>query len=194
MSGSARPNTRLKLAGLSFSKESECCALARTNYRSAAQRSVGESPAAEARSVRRRSVLRRVVLKLRTSTGAELENPTAQDIEGALVDLPVNAEYEAVLAKGEDAFIQARGEVSEEWAGGAADGLMLHALDGARHMFESLKRHPPATVIRLFTLYAQGNPQWKQEIEWREYTSAGRSLLVIGGIIVLVFLVWRLIH
>ncbi len=31
---SVPPNMRLKLAGLSFLSESECCALARTNYRS----------------------------------------------------------------------------------------------------------------------------------------------------------------
>jgi len=40
------PNMRLKLAGLSLLRESECCALARTNYRSTARRPVGPSPAA----------------------------------------------------------------------------------------------------------------------------------------------------
>ena len=37
---------RLKLAGLSLLKESECCALAGTNYRSSTLRLLGESPAA----------------------------------------------------------------------------------------------------------------------------------------------------
>jgi len=40
------PNMRLKLAGLSLLKESECCALAATNYRSTTLRAAGESPAA----------------------------------------------------------------------------------------------------------------------------------------------------
>jgi len=40
------PNMRLKLSGLSFSNESECCALARTNCRSTPVRSAGTSPAA----------------------------------------------------------------------------------------------------------------------------------------------------
>ncbi len=43
---SAPPNMRLKLAGLSFLSESECCALADTNYRSIVMRPAGESPAA----------------------------------------------------------------------------------------------------------------------------------------------------
>jgi hypothetical protein len=43
---SVLPNMRLKLAGLSFLKESECCALARTNCRSTARRPAGMSPAA----------------------------------------------------------------------------------------------------------------------------------------------------
>jgi len=37
----AQPNMRLKLAGLSFSKESECCALARTYYRSTSRALAG---------------------------------------------------------------------------------------------------------------------------------------------------------
>jgi len=37
------PNMRLKLAGLSFLREAECCALARTNYRSTTRRPAGES-------------------------------------------------------------------------------------------------------------------------------------------------------
>jgi len=40
------PNKRLKLAGLSLLRESECCGLAGTNYRSTAPRPAGESPAA----------------------------------------------------------------------------------------------------------------------------------------------------
>ena len=133
-------------------------------------------------------------MKLRTSAGIELDNPTGVDIERSLLNLPVNLEYEAVLAREQDAFIQARGEVSEEWAAGSSDGLMLHALDGARHMFESVQRHSPSTVIRLFQLYAQGNPQWKQEIEWKEYRPAARSFLLVVAIIVGMFLLWRLIQ
>ena len=37
---------RLKLAALSLLKESECCALAGTNYRSTTLRRAGTSPAA----------------------------------------------------------------------------------------------------------------------------------------------------
>ena len=40
------PNMRFKLAGLSFLKESECCALAGTDYRSTPLRPAGMSPAA----------------------------------------------------------------------------------------------------------------------------------------------------
>jgi len=40
------PNKRLKLAGLSLLKESECCALAGTNYRSASSALPGSPPAA----------------------------------------------------------------------------------------------------------------------------------------------------
>ena len=40
------PNMRLKLAGLSLLRESECCALARTNYRSTTARPASMSPAA----------------------------------------------------------------------------------------------------------------------------------------------------
>ncbi len=108
-------------------------------------------------------------MQLRTSAGTELENPTGQDIDEILSDLPVNAEYEAVIAAGRDAFIQARGEVSDDWADGATEGLILHALDGPDNMFESVTRHPPGTIIRIFQLYAQGNPQWKREIEWRAF-------------------------
>ena len=106
---------------------------------------------------------------LRTSTGTELENPTAQDIGEVLADLPINPDYEAVIASGKDAFIQARGEVSEDWADGATEGLMLHALDGPNSMFESVQRHSSETVIRIFQLYAHGDPQWKREIEWKEF-------------------------
>ena len=108
-------------------------------------------------------------MRLSTSAGSELESPTAQDIERELADLPVNTEYEAVIAAGKDAFIQARGEVSEDWADGASEGVILHALDGPDQMFESAKRHPASMVIRIFQLYAQGNPQWKREIEWKEF-------------------------
>ena len=40
------PNKRLKLSGLSLLRETECCALARTNYRSATRRPAGAPPAA----------------------------------------------------------------------------------------------------------------------------------------------------
>src|SRR6266550_2237057 len=40
------PNKRLKLAGGDRLREAECCALARTNYRSTTLRTAGESPAA----------------------------------------------------------------------------------------------------------------------------------------------------
>jgi len=40
------PNMRLKLAGLSLLKESECCALPGTNYRSTTRRAAGSPPAA----------------------------------------------------------------------------------------------------------------------------------------------------
>jgi len=133
-------------------------------------------------------------VNLRTSAGAELNNPTGQDIVRILTDLPMSTDYEAVLTAGKDAFIQARGEVSEDWAEGASDGLMLHALDGARHMFESVARHPPATVVRIFQMYAQGNPQWRQEIEWKEFKPAGPGLLILGGIIAAAFVLWRLIR
>ena len=106
---------------------------------------------------------------LRTSAGTELENPTGQDIEEILAELPVNAEYEAVIAAGKDAFIQARGEVSEDWAAGATEGLIIHALDGPDDMFESVERHPRETIIRIFQLYARGDRQWKREIEWKEF-------------------------
>ena len=132
-------------------------------------------------------------MKLRTSAGTELENPTGQDIQRLLADLPVTAEYEAVIAAGEDAFIQARGEVNKDWANGAADGLIVHALD-AGDMFESVKRHSAPTVIRLFQLYAQGNPQWKREIEWREFKRGGPALLIVGAVIVAAFLLWRLVR
>jgi len=42
----ALPNMRLKLAGLSLLKESECCALAGTNYRSTSSALAGTPPAA----------------------------------------------------------------------------------------------------------------------------------------------------
>ncbi|HET9709767.1 MAG TPA: hypothetical protein VFP39_15815 [Gemmatimonadales bacterium] len=48
----ALPNMRLKLAGLSLLRESECCALAGTNYRSTTPRPARMSPAAYARFVR----------------------------------------------------------------------------------------------------------------------------------------------
>jgi hypothetical protein len=131
-------------------------------------------------------------VNLRTSAGTDVENPTGQDIERLLADLPVSTEYEAVIAAGKDAFIQARGEVNEDWANGASDGLILHALDGAGHMFESASRHPPSTVIRVFQLYAQGNPQWKQEIEWKEFRRAGRALLIVGVVIVAALILWWL--
>jgi hypothetical protein len=47
---------RFKLPGGDRFKGAECCALARTNYRSTTLRPLGESPAAEARSVRRQHV------------------------------------------------------------------------------------------------------------------------------------------
>ncbi len=40
------PNKRLKLTGGDLFKEAECCALTRTNYRSATLRAAGESRAA----------------------------------------------------------------------------------------------------------------------------------------------------
>ena len=42
----ALPNKRLKLPGGDRSRGAECCALARTNYRSMARRAASESPAA----------------------------------------------------------------------------------------------------------------------------------------------------
>jgi len=47
------PNMRLKLAGLSLLKESECCALARTNYRSTSSALAGSPPAAFCEAVPR---------------------------------------------------------------------------------------------------------------------------------------------
>ena len=41
-----RPNMRLKLAGLSLLKESKCCALPGTNYRSTTRRAASTPPAA----------------------------------------------------------------------------------------------------------------------------------------------------
>jgi len=43
---SVPPNMRLKLAGLSFLSESECCAVADTNYRSTIRRAAASPPAA----------------------------------------------------------------------------------------------------------------------------------------------------
>ena len=44
--GKLRPNMRLKLAGLSLLKESECCDLAGANYRSTSSALAGSPPAA----------------------------------------------------------------------------------------------------------------------------------------------------
>lgn len=133
-------------------------------------------------------------MKLHTSAGTDLENPTGQDIARTLGDLPVDANYDAVISAGEHAFLQARGEVSEDWADGATEGLILHGMDGRGHMLESAKRHPPATVIRIFQLYAQGSPQWKREIEWKEFKRAGPTLLMVGAVILAAYFLWRLIR
>jgi hypothetical protein len=132
-------------------------------------------------------------VRLHTSGGVEVENPTSDDIERVLSELPVNPDYDVVLSASDDAFIQARGEVQTEWAGGATEGLIVHALDGAHQMFESVKRHPVSIVIRLFQLYARQNPQWKEGIEWREYGGASSTLLLLVVILLGGFLLWRAI-
>jgi hypothetical protein len=132
-------------------------------------------------------------MRLTTSAGAEIANPTAQDVAQALGELPLTLEYEAVLAIDRDHFIQARTEPGNEGEEGNGEGIMVHALDGAKHMFESTTRHPSATVTRLFQLYAQGNPQWKQEIAWKEFTSIGSRLWIIAAVIVGMFVVFQLL-
>jgi hypothetical protein len=132
-------------------------------------------------------------VRLHTADGVEIANRTSGDIERVLSEHPVNPDYDVVLSVGDDEFIQACGEVHEDWADGAAEGLIVHALDGPHQMLESVKRHPVSTVIRLFQLYARRNPQWKEGVQWREFGTATPTFLVVLVSLLGVFLFWSAI-
>ena len=133
----------------------------------------------------------RGAVRLTTSAGAELENPSAQDIAQAIGAVPLDPAFDAVISIDQDHFLQARTDPGLEPEG---EGIALAGLDGGKHLFESKTRHPLEMVVRVFQLYAAGNPQWKQEIAWNEFTGGiGSRVLILGAVVVGVFLLFQFV-
>lgn len=120
-------------------------------------------------------------MKLETSNNGEVMNPSADQINAALAQLPAGEDAFAILAHGDQHYVQV--------AGSAQEGFVIEYREGGedRH-FEAVG--PAAslgTAQDLFRRYAAGDESWRGVVAWQPWQSAGMpvSPWLVGGIVVM---------
>ncbi len=131
------------------------------------------------------------MIQLRTGSGSPIENPTAADISVALASMQSVGEV-ATLTDGDGSSLQATrvrdGKFRVEHSDKPADEVYT-----ARTRALALR-----TILRLFSLFAEGSPDWRGVIQWRQRAKLleepeGRSHSDLIGCFAVVLLVQILI-
>lgn len=119
-------------------------------------------------------------MRLETSNNGEVTNPSADQINAALAQLPAGVDAFAILARADQYYVQV--------AGSAQEGFVIEYREGGedRH-FEAVG--PAAslgTAQEVFRRYAAGDDGWRSVVAWQPWQSGGVAVSpwLVGGIVV----------
>ncbi|MCG8588673.1 MAG: hypothetical protein MJE66_05225 [Proteobacteria bacterium] len=131
-------------------------------------------------------------MKLTLEPGGEIDSPSAAVVSHSLRSLPANAGAFAILARGEQRYIQT--------AGSPGEGFVLEYREGSerQHYRCHLDRLTLDQVERAFLSYLDGRDDYKTELPWEPgFGSSGPRFLWLAGFLLAgvslgIYWCWRL--
>jgi len=99
-------------------------------------------------------------VKLTLGTGAELQDPTEEQVEAALRQLPGGPDSFAILGSDEQTYMQT--------SGGAEEGFVLEYREGSPASHSRCTNHQLSAdaVVAAFRAYLGGRADYKADLAW----------------------------
>ncbi len=123
-------------------------------------------------------------MKLELENGTVIEQPSEDDIQGALSSLGDRGNGFAILSQGVMTYVQALGSRDEGYH-------LEYQEDDTQHHFRVPELVPHDQVVSVFKRYAKGDASWKEELAWEREDLDALSGSGCSGVLllVLVFLI-----